>query len=236
MIVSLDRARPFLDALGLEADLVARCYPAIRGFVRAWEAWRHQDEEDDAPVAPHLARELTKLLNSVNAVAGGDAFSSLRAAFDQSFAFDRTEPWRDAWSSLLLYRLTRHWTAEKVADVYRISAEALSRLFALVRELSARSAAIDAGIKKADEEPLRDWDAEAYAFYRWEDPDVSPLLSLKLLLREIAFDEIWWKVVDALTPAELDELVRWGQTEAVVNMPSLTPARVQLPPSARKHP
>jgi AraC-like DNA-binding protein len=226
--------RPFLSELGLDADTIAKCYSALRGFVRAWETWCHQDE-DDAPFAPHLAVELTNLLDAVRAAAGTDAVSALRATLALSMTFDRVAPWRDAWSSLLRYRLARHWTAEKVAEVCKISPDALSRLFVLAGEFSVRTKSVEARIEKAEDEPLEGWDAEAYGFYRWEDPDVSPLLSLELFLCKLIFDEVWWKIVDALTPAELDELVRWGVTEVVVNMRSVSPASVQLPPSAREH-
>jgi hypothetical protein len=105
-----------------------------------------------------------------------------------------------------------------------------------VTDFAVRNKAIETGIEKADAEPLRAWDDEAYKFYRREDDEASPLLRLMFLLQEILFDEIWWKIVAALTPAELDELQRWGQVELVTHMRSTLSDRAQLSSSARQRP
>jgi hypothetical protein len=241
MVVSLERASRFLAPLGLKPAEVARCYPALRHFVREWEIWSHLNDNNDNDrdadeVTSHLAHELTSLFSRVSAAAGEGALLSLRHLLDLSIAFDRPPLWRDAWRSLLYYRLARSWTPEKLADVYAFSAEGLAKLFSLVTDFAIRHKAIDTEIEKAEAEPLRDWDAEAYKFYRREDEESSPLLGLMFFLQEILFDEIWWTVVDALTPAELDELQRWGEVELVTHMRIIPSDQAQLPLSARQRP
>jgi hypothetical protein len=63
---------------------------------------------------------------------------------------------------------------------------------------------------------------------------LSPIDRLKDRVRERFFQRTWRTVADLLTPAELQELERWGQAEVAVHMPSAGTAR--LPEAAKRRP
>jgi hypothetical protein len=65
-------------------------------------------------------------------------------------------------------------------------------------------------VEAADQEPLSGWDAVAYADYRWENQELSPLDGLGLHLRYICFDRKWSEVVRCTRPSDIDALIHWG--------------------------
>jgi len=235
LVISLQRTRPFLSLLGLTAADVALYEEPLRRFVRDVQDWtsRHPNPSE-AEVIVCLLGELNRLFAAAAAAAGAEAARSLRAALDLSFAFDRPSTWRQAWQPLIVDRLARRWSPNRLGIDYDIDARRLDRLFAIVTDVADRTRRTRTDLEKADGEPLIGWDAEAYELHRREDPDVSPITGLELLVEQLFFDGAWWQIVEALAPTELDELQRWGLNEAAAHVRSLPAAWVVLPPSAIK--
>jgi hypothetical protein len=237
VVVGLQRARPFLSLLGLTAADVALYEQPLQRFVRDVEGWmsRHP-HPSEAEVIACLLGELNRLFAAAAAAAGPDAARSLRAALDLACAFDRPASWRQAWQPLIVDRLARRWSPNRLGIDYDIDGQRLDRLFAIVTDVADRTRRTRLELEKADAEPLLGWDAEAYELRRREDPDLSPITGLELLVEQLFFDGAWWQIVEALAPAELDELQRWGLNEAAAHVRSVPAAWVVLPPSAIKPP
>ena len=229
LVLSLDRTLPFVTDLGLDQDLVARSHPAMRAFVREHERWMASD--DDAPVAPHMAPALSEMLTRVERDAGGQAVTMLRFFSEWVVAFGRIYTWRSPWYVLLI-RLARRYTAEGLIDVYAIPVEKLQSVFAVATAFADRDDVLEEAFDAADALPLQGWDAEAYALYRVGGPELSPIDGLRRRAGDRLFETAWWAIVDLLTPAELDELERWGHAEVAVHMPTAGTAR--LPEAAKK--
>jgi hypothetical protein len=237
VVVSLQRARPFVSLLGLTAADVALYEESLHRFVRDIESWmsRHP-HPSEAEVIACLLGELNRLFAAAAAAAGADAARSLRAALDLACAFDRPAGWRQAWQPLIIDRLARRWSPNRLGIDYDIDGQRLDRLFAIVTDAADRTRRTRIDLEKADLEPLIGWDAEAYELRRREDPDLSPITGLELLIEQLFFDGAWWQIVEALAPTELDELQRWGLNEAATHVRSVPAAWVVLPPSAIKPP
>jgi hypothetical protein len=237
LVASLQRTRPFVSLLGLTAADVALYEDPLRRFVRDVQGWmsRHP-HPSEAEVIACLLGELNRLFAAATAAAGADAARSLRATLDLACAYDRPATWRQAWQPLIVDRLARRWSPNRLGIDYDIDAAGLDRLFGIANSVADRTRRTRTELEKADAEPLLAWDAEAYELHRREDPDLSPMTGLELLIEQLFFDGAWWQIVDALAPSELDELQRWGLNEAATHVRSLPAAWVVLPPSAIKAP
>jgi len=234
LVLSLDRSLPFAAELGLDAELLSKCLPVMRTFVREYERWMRSNEGGDtAPVPPRMSAELTRMLQRVKDDAGDRACSMLRAFMAWSVSTDHGESWRSPWYVLLI-RLARRYTPEGLVDVYAIPVHQMERLFAIVTDFADRDSRLDDAFDVADAKTLSGWDAEAYAYYRVEGPELSPIDRLRDRVHERLFKTTWQAILSLLAPEELDQLERWGHAEVFVHMPSARTA--QLPPSAKTRP
>jgi len=80
--------------------------------------------------------------------------------------------------------------------------------------------AIEERIEAAQEEPLSEWDAIAYADYRWDGLVSYPFSGLGSVFGYASFDRKWPEVMRCLPPTYIDALIRWGRANVGPNDPS----------------
>ncbi|WP_437595182.1 hypothetical protein [Sorangium sp. So ce1000] len=109
----------------------------------------------------------------------------------------------------------------------------IAKLFQIARAWAETEDALDRRIAEAEALPLEGWDAEAYAAYRGDDPDLSPLTGLSQHLVALEFERTWGAIRRLLGPAEMDALERWGQAEVLAHMETISPHSARIPPESR---
>jgi hypothetical protein len=229
-IISLDRVRPFLADLDLPESDVTRSYTALREFVLRHDAWMNQD--DDSPVEPELARNLSDMLAEIMRDAGERAVASIRAYVDSYLRFESVPTWQEQWRRLT-WRLAHRYEAESFARSYSLPIDTTERLFRLVTAWASAETTVEERIDLARDSQLVGWDATFYALYRRETAEADPLLSLKFYLEKRLFDRTWWTLVEGLAPNEVDSLTQWGQIECRTQLGEV-PQVVDLLASARQ--
>ncbi len=222
--LSLDRFERFWPDVGLTLVNGEAVKAAVRDALRVQYAidaeWRARYAADpDAPEdldAPDPAKELAKsFFRRINETAGTqDAECVARwltgPALGSTSEYSREHhPWHHTWRSLLgdlgmedpHVLASSHGIPDDIArQIVQIAAGYLSEIIPIRERVEA-----------ADQEPLSGWDAVAYADYRWECPEPSPLDGLSAHLGFICFERAWPQIVRCTRPADMDALVQWGR-------------------------
>ncbi|MCP4366186.1 MAG: hypothetical protein GY800_12935 [Planctomycetes bacterium] len=90
-------------------------------------------------------------------------------------------------------------------------------------------------IDNFEKEPRSEWDTRQYAVYRKENPDVSPLDSLRGYLAHWRFTNIWQEILALLAPDEINALELWAMGIHVAERSYGGPEVLTIPPEYR-HP
>jgi hypothetical protein len=229
LLLSLERALPFWNDLGLAFQSPERVQKLVRATVRAQQAL--QDAPGDDPAQPAKEAALrADLLAKVGAVEGQAGASALRDWVEREYVpLARPEPWRGAWRTLLA-RLAEPQEALALSHE-GMPPEKVARLADVAAAWRRARDQIGERIEAAERLPLAGWDQQQYERYRRDDPDVSPLDALSQHLKARRFAEVWRQVVGLLGPDDLDRLVRWALPRAP--RMGFAPDAVALPPEAR---
>ncbi|WP_437580943.1 hypothetical protein [Sorangium sp. So ce887] len=229
-LLSLDRVTPFWPELGLRIDDVEEVKTAARRCFRAeieLEALEDDERDDDGMLAVHIAAFLT----DVERTQGSTAAAQLRAWIEERFFVLGQEPdWRIMWHVLVAWLPRRK--EHRVAS-FGLPLGKLAKLFEIARAWAETADALDRRIAETEALPLEGWDAEAYAAYRGDEPDRTPLTGLSQHLAALAFERTWGAIQRLLGPAEMDALERWGQAEVLAHMDSISHHSARIPPESR---
>ncbi|KYF88539.1 hypothetical protein BE20_44830 [Sorangium cellulosum] len=229
-LLSLDRVTPFWPDLGLRIDDVEEVKTAARRFVRAEIAIEALDDDErdyDGMIAVHIAAFLADMERS----QGTTAAAQVRAWIEERFFVLGQEPdWRMMWHVLVAWLPYRK--EHRVAS-FGLPLGKIAKLVEIARAWADAADALDRRIGEAEALPLEGWDAEAYAAYRGDDPDLSPLTGLSLHLAAVVFERTWGAIQRLLGPAEMDALERWGQAEVLAHMDSISHHSARIPPEGR---
>ncbi|WP_437746977.1 hypothetical protein WMF39_19325 [Sorangium sp. So ce1504] len=229
-LLSLDRVTPFWPDLGLRLDGVEEVKTAARRCFRAeieLEALEDDERDFDGMMAVHIAAFLT----DVERTQGTAAAAQLRAWIEERVYFLGLEPeWQMMWHVLVAWLPRRK--EDRVAS-FGLPLGKVAKLFEIARAWAETADALDRRIAEADALPLEGWDAEAYAAYRRDDPDLSALAGLSQRLAAPAFERTWGAIRRLLGPAEMDALERWGQAEVLAHMERISHHSARIPPESR---
>ncbi|WP_437872900.1 hypothetical protein [Sorangium sp. So ce363] len=229
-LLSLDRVTPFWPDLGLRLDGVEEVKTAARRCFRAeieLEALEDDERDFDGMMAVHIAAFLT----DVDRTQGTAAAAQLRAWIEERVFFLGLEPeWQMMWHVLVAWLPRRK--EDRVAS-FGLPLGKVAKLFEIARAWAETADALDRRIAEADALPLEGWDAEAYAAYRRDDPDLSALAGLSQRLAAPAFERTWGAIRRLLGPAEMDALERWGQAEVLAHMETISHHSARIPPESR---
>ncbi len=113
-----------------------------------------------------------------------------------------------SWCALF-YHLSKE-EPDMLVSRYKISSDTARRIVEIATRYRSEADAIKERIEAADREPLADWDAVAYADYRRETPEASPLIAVRVYLTYASFDRAWTEVVDCTRRADIDAIVCWA--------------------------
>lgn len=116
--------------------------------------------------------------------------------------------WHRMWS-VLLYRMGEDDPSTLIS--HGIPSNAARKLLEIAARYRSEVDAIEERIEVTDLEPLEGWDAVVYDFLRWENPEASPLIGLRLLLDYVCFGRAWAEIIRFLQPAYIDALLQWGR-------------------------
>ncbi len=225
VLLSLDRFERFWPDVGLTLSNGEAVKSAVRDVLRVRyavdEEWRATYfANPDAP-EDHEAPDPTKELGNtffrrINETAGAqDAECIARwltgpvLGAKKEWTCDPWYMWHNAWNSLL-YRLGDEDPNQLLLH-YGISHHIARRLVEITARFRSEANVNKERVKAADEEPLSGWDAIAYADYRWETKELSPLDWLSSHLRYICFERAWPEVMRCTPPSDIDALVKWGR-------------------------
>ncbi|WP_434041098.1 MULTISPECIES: hypothetical protein [Sorangium] len=228
-LLSLDRVAPFWPDLGLRIDDVDEVKTAARRCVRAEIALEALEEErdHDSMLVVHAAA----FLADVERTQGTTAAAQIRAWIEERFFVLGREPdWRTLWQVLVAWLPRRK--EHRVAS-FGLPLGKIEKLFEIARAWAETADALDRRIGEAEALPLEGWDAEAYAAYRGDDPDLSPLAGLSQHLAALAFERTWGAIQRLLSPSEMDALERWGQAEVLAHMEMISHHSARIPPEGR---
>jgi hypothetical protein len=223
--LSLDRFERFWSDVGLALENGEAVKSAVRdalGVKFASDAeWRAAYFADpDAPEdleAPDPTKELPQIcFRRINETAGaqdaeciarwlqGPVLGAIKEWTDHPWHM-----WHNAWNSLL-YQLGKE-DPSQLTYHYGLSHDIARRLVEIAARFRSEIDVNRERVKAADEEPLSGWDAVAYADYRWECPEPSPLDGLWTHLGYICFERAWPEVMRCVPPTNMDALVKWGR-------------------------
>lgn len=228
--LSLDRFERFWPDVGLTLTNGEAIKSAVRDVLRVQFAvdaeWRAAYLADpDAPEdleAPDLTKDLGHtFFRQINETAGtldaecvarwlkGPVLFSIKDPL-----WKEHHPWHSIWRDLL-YHLGAE-NPNKLTSVHGIPSGAARQIVEIAAAYRSEDLTIGERIKAADQEPLIGWDAIAYADYRWETQELSPLDGLSTHLSCISFDRFWPKIVRCTQPAHIDALIQWGRARTGV--------------------
>jgi hypothetical protein len=238
--LSLDRFERFWPDAGLTFSNGEAVKSAIRETLRAryamnaadrarWAADPDAEDDMDYSDQPHAEA----CLRTIAEMAGTEDAQHFVAWLTGPVLAEIKEPaWHREWRAVL-YHLWEE-DAATVASCHGISSDTARR----IGEISARyKADVDANnerIDNAEQEPLSDWDAIAYAEYRRADSEWSPLTGVRLHLRYVIFERAWSEVRRCTPPEEIDGLIRWGQAYIREHWTSVYEYEVVLPEDVRR--
>jgi hypothetical protein len=222
--LSLDRFERFWPDVGLTLSNGAAVKSAVRHVLCVRYAidteWRANYYDDpDAPEdleAPDPEKELPQIcFRRINETAGvQDAACVARwltgpvLGAKKEWTYDPWYMWHNAWSGLL-YQLGEE-DPNLLASRYGIPGTTAKKIVEIAARYRSEDDANHERVKAADKEPLVGWDAIAYADYRWETAELSPLDGLWGHLGYICFDRAWPEVMRCSRPADIDALIQWG--------------------------
>ncbi|WP_437803082.1 hypothetical protein [Sorangium sp. So ce693] len=229
-LLSMDRVTPFWPDLGLRIDDVEPVKTAARRCVRAEIAIEALDDEErdyEGMIAVHIAAFLAEVERS----QGTAAAAQIRAWIEERyFVLDRLPDWRTMWQVLVVWLSRRK--EHRVAR-FGLPLDKIAKLLQIARAWAETEDALERRIEEAEALPLEGWDAEAYAAYRGDDSDLSPLTALSQHLSALEFERTWGAIRRLLGPAEMDALDRWGQAEVLAHMETISPHSARIPPESR---
>ena len=127
--------------------------------------------------------------------------------------------WHYAWTRLF-YRLGDE-DPNLLASTYEIPDKTARRIIEIAAHFVSEVRANSERVEAADHDPLSGWDAIAYADYRWECTELSPLDGLGGHLRYISFDRAWADVIRCTRPSDLHALIQWGRAHAAARKADL---------------
>jgi hypothetical protein len=96
-----------------------------------------------------------------------------------------------------------------LASRYKVAGDTSRKIVTIAARHRSETDAIKERTEAADREPLSGWDAVAYAEYRREKPEASPLIGVRLYLMSVAWKRTWDEVLACTIRADIDALVRW---------------------------
>lgn len=97
------------------------------------------------------------------------------------------------------------------ASRYKANDEGARKLIAIAKRHRSEIDALKERLEAADREPLSGWDAIAYADYRRETPEASPLIGARLYFLSVGWQRTWEQVAACTTPADLDAFYGWSR-------------------------
>jgi len=246
--LSLDRFERFWPDVGLTLSNGAAVKSAVRDVLRVKyaidEEWRRTYfANPDAPEdleAPDPTKELgNTFFRRINETAGtqdaeciarwliGPVLGAIKAP-----KWEEQPKWQYAWSRLF-YRLEEE-DPNLLASGYGIADNTARRIIEIAARFLSELRVNGERIEAADQEPLSGWDAIAYADYRWECPEPSPLDGLWMHLRYICFDRAWADVVRCTRPSDMHALIEWGRAHVAAKKPELIyDEEVNIPDNVR---
>jgi hypothetical protein len=113
----------------------------------------------------------------------------------------------ESWSAIL-YHLSQE-EPDMLVSRYKVAGETARKIVDIAARHRSEIDAIKERTEAADREPLSGWDAVAYAEYRREKPEASPLIGVRLYLTFVGFGRAWDEVVASTIRTDIDALVRW---------------------------
>jgi len=118
-------------------------------------------------------------------------------------------PSSSRWWCVPFYHLANE-DPDAFASRYKISSETARKIIEISAHFRTYADAIKERTQAADQEPLRDWDAVAYADYRRDTPEASPLIGVRLYLLSVSWDQTWKEVVGCTNETDRTAIGRWG--------------------------
>lgn len=216
--LSLDRFERFWPDVGLNLSNGEAVKSALRDALRikfAFDAeWRAAYFADpDAPEdfdAPDPTKDLhTTCFRRINETAGAQDAECVAAWLaGPVLAAEKEAKWHNAWSELL-YCMAEEAPNTRTS-LYGVPEDTARRIVVIAVHFKNEVDTMKERVEEADQVPLSGWDAVAYADYRWETEELSPLDGLGLHLRYICFDRTWPKVMRCTRPSDIDALIKWG--------------------------
>lgn len=244
--LSLDRFERFWPDVGLTFSNGAAVKTAVRGALRVEYAVMAEfrarfsadpDCEDDLYHTDRFEALARVCFRSIIETAGAhDADCIARWLVGpvyrvvSEYAVDQ-HPWYRTWCNLL-YGL-RTEDPDLLASSYGIDSHTAQRIVAIAAHFESEDAANRARVEEADQEPLQGWDAIAYADYRWESPEPSPLDGLGRHLRYVSFDRAWAEILSCTHPTDIDALVNWGRGCVATRMSGVEEQDAIIPDDVR---
>jgi hypothetical protein len=116
--------------------------------------------------------------------------------------------WPYLWK-MLLYRLGD--VKPGTLASHGVPMDAAQKLVKIAVRHRSEVDAMEERIEAVQEEPLSEWDAIAYADYRWDGLVSYPLSLLEPVFEYASFDRKWPEVMRCLQPVYIDALIQWGR-------------------------
>lgn len=111
------------------------------------------------------------------------------------------------WSAMF-YHLSKV-EPDMLVSRYKANDEGARRLITIATRHRSEIDALKERLEAADREPLSGWDAIAYADYRRQTPEASPLIGVRLYLTSVGLARAWDEVVASTTRADVDAFSGW---------------------------
>jgi hypothetical protein len=223
--LSLDRFERFWPAVGLTLSNAEAVKAAVREMLRVQYAIKAADRarwaaDPDAPddldwdhgeeLAKTCFRAIIETAGTQDAecIARWLAGPVLAAIKEPSWT---EHQWHYAWSGLLYHM----WKLDplEIESSYGIPSNTVKKIVEIAAHYRDEDDLNHDLVEAADQEPLSGWDAIAYANYRWETTELSPLDGLWAHLRWICFERTWPEIVRCTRPADIDALIEWGRAK-----------------------
>lgn len=216
--LSLDRFERFWLDVGLTLSNGEAVKAAVRAALRVEFAdraeWRARYAANpDAPEDPNetdpteaLAKTFFRTIKETAGAYDADCVAAWLTG--PVLAAEKEAKWHNTWSELL-YCLAEE-ASSTLTSLYGVPEDTARTIVKIAVHFKNEVDTMKERVEAADQEPLSGWDAVAYADYRWENQELSPLDGLGLHLRYICFDRTWSEVVRCTRPSDIDALIHWG--------------------------
>ncbi|MBK9262642.1 MAG: hypothetical protein IPM54_22910 [Polyangiaceae bacterium] len=216
--LSLDQFERFWPDVGLTLENGEAVKSAVRDALRVqyainaanrarWAADPNSpDELDETAPVEELAKTCFRTLTET---AGTEDTERVAAWLTGPvLAANKEAPWHCTWS-ILLFRMGEE--DPRTLMSHGISGDTARKLIEIAARFRSEVDTIEDRIEAAEQEPLSDWDAIAYADYQWDSAGVYPLSGLRSLFKYLAFDRAWAEVLRCTRPADINSLIQWGR-------------------------